>query len=410
MQTVVKQGIPSGLEIVIVVDTNMFLEFGPLSELPWHKVGDGDPIRLIVTSPVLRELDQFKSDHRPNVWRKAMRANKLLRPMVMDGVLVKELRAEAPKIVVELDSRAADFTTLNDFDPTLDDDKIVAICLKLSATSHCDVWFVSHDMGPVLKAKSVGLNAFLVPDSWLPNPKAEEPNATAEHRAEVERLTRSEPRLSVVVSSLNEVGHVRLSKTVYGPVGSDLLKNGLAQLKSRFPIEDDFAKQKEVTARSGVLDAIRHPSPTQRTWHAATENEVRSYERAYEKWTAECSTTIQMLPDVWNEDHAKVIFSVLVKNDGARPADDMLVTFRARGPFLISPADQELEVDSSQDEVGLGRGQIATPPDSPQGKWVNTTDTGSFTRALSSLGSPNSVKSLPIINRTVIPELRRNPE
>src|SRR5882762_2938177 len=50
---------PRHMELHLVADTNLFFEFKPLGQLPWGELG-GDPVVILLTKPVLDEIDRHK--------------------------------------------------------------------------------------------------------------------------------------------------------------------------------------------------------------------------------------------------------------------------------------------------------------------------------------------------------------
>lgn len=47
------------MELHLVPDTNLFFEFKALDQLPWEELGR-DPIVLLLTKPLLDEIDRHK--------------------------------------------------------------------------------------------------------------------------------------------------------------------------------------------------------------------------------------------------------------------------------------------------------------------------------------------------------------
>ena len=56
------------------LDTNIFLEFRPLDEIPWCKELNAAEVCLVITSVVMRELDKQKSSNRRRKSKRAQAA------------------------------------------------------------------------------------------------------------------------------------------------------------------------------------------------------------------------------------------------------------------------------------------------------------------------------------------------
>ncbi len=74
--------------VYLVIDTNFFHECRSLdaADFPWADIGDFDTVELIVTDPVLSELDRQKKDTRSRIKRRAVQAVAWFRAMLQSDV------------------------------------------------------------------------------------------------------------------------------------------------------------------------------------------------------------------------------------------------------------------------------------------------------------------------------------
>ena len=85
------------------VDTNLFLQCRPLKQLDWSPWGTFDEVRLIVSKPILRELDYRKNKGNDRAGQRARAASAMLRQTLSDKHMI--VRPSNPRVVlcVELD-------------------------------------------------------------------------------------------------------------------------------------------------------------------------------------------------------------------------------------------------------------------------------------------------------------------
>ena len=118
-----------------VVDTNLFHECHKLdwADFPWGSIGAFDEIMLLVTDPVLDELDRQKKDERARVKWRAIEAVAWLRALLERDDAVKVFREKDPKVSLRVDMTLPSNKYPNALDYNVPDDKIVGIAAALAA-------------------------------------------------------------------------------------------------------------------------------------------------------------------------------------------------------------------------------------------------------------------------------------
>lgn len=177
---------------IAVLDTNVLMHFQPLRQWEWAKLVPL-PVRLLVCGEVLRELDAIKD--RIDSRSKSDRARRALEEAEAAADGPRTLREGVTLAVAPFHPNASAFT--GGLSAEVADDRIVAVALEQKAAGH-KVVFVSNDTTPRLRAKALGLEVIVPPDSVrLPeetDPRDIEIRKLTERLRTVER-TRPAPRL-----------------------------------------------------------------------------------------------------------------------------------------------------------------------------------------------------------------------
>ena len=75
----------SASTVYYFVDSNLFLQCRPLEQLDWTPWNAFEEVRLIVSSPVLREIDYRKNKGRDRVGTRARATSAMFREMLQEG-------------------------------------------------------------------------------------------------------------------------------------------------------------------------------------------------------------------------------------------------------------------------------------------------------------------------------------
>ncbi|ESQ78665.1 PIN domain-containing protein [Asticcacaulis sp. YBE204] len=144
-----------GPQMSVFVDTNLFLQYRDLKDLPWHDVLPGVTwLEIIVAKVVVEELDNHKNS---SVRRRRDRARAALKrineaPRTANGAL--ELRAKNPKLTLRFVSGAKQAAKFEGLDLSNNDDRLVASFIEGLARGPCKL--MSDDSGPRLTAYDMG--------------------------------------------------------------------------------------------------------------------------------------------------------------------------------------------------------------------------------------------------------------
>ena len=83
------------------VDTNLFFQCHPLEQLSWSRWKMFDEVRLIVSKPVLREIDYRKNKSNDRVGKRARATSSMFRKIPSTGK--KLVQANDPQVTLSIE-------------------------------------------------------------------------------------------------------------------------------------------------------------------------------------------------------------------------------------------------------------------------------------------------------------------
>lgn len=360
--------------IYIFPDTNLFLECKELRELDWSCFNEFDELHLIVTQPVLREIDRLKGKGNERAGRRARKASALFRDFVDDVETHKIIRNQTPCVKLFVRPQYKFCDTLDDklnYDER-DDQLIGTLYQFLKDNPKQNAILLTHDTTPLLTAKSLGLEIFRIPDVWLlPPEKSKYERELAKLKAENERLKATEPvvRFDHVVEDLGEAGRYEDTYTWFDPLTDEEVNSLLNELKTAFPMQTDF--ERAISPDHGPGAGGLHILGMQHEFIPATDEEIESYQKVdYPQWMSSCESFLRNIHNEMQKCRNTMFLDFSLVNAGTRPAEDVLITIEARGNFEILPVDdmnfEHLKAQKSKESDTL---RLPNPPEPPRGRW-----------------------------------------
>ena len=360
------------------VDSNLFFQCRPLDQLDWTPWAGFQEVRLIVSGPVLREIDYRKNKGNDRVGKRARSASAMFRELAPEGQ--KVVHDSSPRVVLSVDPQ---HNYRPDLQGRLDyqerDDQLVGTVYQFSQDQQgADVRLLTHDTTPLLTARSLGLTAVSIPENWLLQPESTEAERElGALRSEIARLKKTEPSFSVrcVGHSDTELEDYHASFTWFEPLTDDQVDELLLRLKARFPLETDFGSREpaERTVKQQTsFNALR--GVTKDAFTPATDEEIEKYrEEAYPEWLDRCEQILRDHHQALQRQAPLPSFSFLTANVGTRPATDALITIEAQGQFEIQPPSSRKEDEErggKENELDNRKAEeLPRPPAAPRGQW-----------------------------------------
>ena len=368
----------SGSIVYLFADTNLLIQCRPLEELDWSAWNTFKEVRLIVSSPVLREIDYRKNRGNDRIGKRARAASAMFREILNDKY--KLVRDSDPRVQLSVEPQHQPSKALEGrLDYQERDDQLIGTIYEFAERyPGNEVRLLTHDTTPMYTAKSLGIAADVIPDEWLLPPE----NTRAEKeftalKEENARLKKAEPSFAIrcLNSDETEIECYEFSYTWFEPLTDDQIDGLMQRLKDRFPLETDFGSR-EQTEREPKASVFRIPG-TKEEFVPATDEDIAKYrDEHYPQWLEQCENTIRNYHRTLRQETPLPAFAFLVENRGTRPAVDSLITIEARGNFKITPpARNDQDEEDNEDDEGQ-RADLAAylprPLIAPRGRWRTT--------------------------------------
>jgi PIN domain len=143
------------MEVHLVADTNLFFECKALEELAWSELAY-DPVVILLTKPVLDEIDKYKKGS-GRTRKRALEIFQRVRGMLESSAQEVEIQASSPRVVLRRTppSVAPDPAHKDHLDYAKTDERLIGIASTLSAqASGYDVKLFTDDTGPASTGRS----------------------------------------------------------------------------------------------------------------------------------------------------------------------------------------------------------------------------------------------------------------
>lgn len=350
--------------LYVFPDTNVFVQCKQLEALEWRVLGNYDKVILIVTRPVISEVDAQKSGS-GRLAKRARVANSLFRKFLQGDEIEISLQGEGPTLTVALGQNLEPSDELSDLlNYNHADDRLVGIAHAYQAKNDREVLFLSHDTGPLLMAKRVGIKFHQVPDNWLRSfENDEDQKRIKELESDLKRLKDSEPRCTISFMD----APWKFTRVKYTPLTDDQILELAELLRTLYPIATDFGST-EVNERQGAINRFGFHSLEK--YVPVSPEDISAYNERYNAWLNSC---IEYFKDIHNKLNAQpelFVISASLTNDGGRPADDALVRIQSLSndiKLMDVPSTKKFE----ESNVPL---ELSATPAIPQGRWVRDPD------------------------------------
>ena len=349
-------------------DTNLFIQCRPLEEIDWSAWVEFDEVHLIVSHPVLREIDNQKTRGNNRVGRRARRTNSLFRDIIVGTEDYKLIQDAGPHVRLVVNSSWRPSPELADqLDYGKPDDEIVG-CLHAfrKARPGDDARLLTHDSGPMATAKMLSLPYEPVPDDWLVPPESSDTEREKNRlQAELDRLKKTEPqiRLTCLDDYGKETDALHFAYTIYEPLTDDELTQLMESLRRHFPLATDFGSR-DPAERVPPLGILGHN--IKEIYTPSSDEEIAAYrDEKYPEWLRSCEDELRHLHTALQGDALQTGFRFSAVNEGSRPANDALITFKATGRIQIcAPPRRE---DEMREPI-----QLPPAPSVPHGNWTQS--------------------------------------
>ena len=362
------------------VDTNLLIQCKPLEQLNWSPWKTFEEVRLIVSSPVLREIDYRKNKGNDRAGNRARATSAMFRELLSEGQ--KIVHPGSPRVVLSVEPRHTYSQVLEHrLNYQERDDQLVGTVYEfVQRHQGADVRLLTHDTTPLFTAQALGLKADAISDDWLLPPETNETEKElASVKAENARLKKTEPSIAIRCKdwSDSEIKCYHSSYTRFESLTESQIDGLMRRLTDKIPVESEFGLR-EPAERAVKQTGLNIFLGTKEVYSPATDKEIAKYrDETFPQWLKDCKQILRNHHWMLQLKVPVLGCSFFAENVGTRPATDSLVTIEARGNFQIRPPSPD-----DQDEGRDGKGDngdnvqsmvLPRPPVAPFGQWKQTT-------------------------------------
>jgi hypothetical protein len=354
------------MELWLDADTNLFFECKPLEQLPWGELGH-DPVVLLLTKPVLDEIDK----HKKGTGRTRARALEifgLVRGMLGADKREVEIRQESPRVLLRLEATRPDVGLKDDLDFGKTDERLVGIVSTLHAEGGGRVVkLFTDDTGPASTASGLNVPFLMIDPGWR-RPPAESSEARKIKDLEKDLATyrAQEPRISIgPCENADASNAIMVTRRVAEALTEAEIEEVIRSLVAKHPQRTDFTPPtpSSVTKASGEVIRTEYLPPSD-------EALAEYHDIQYPRWIDACWDILANLHEGRDVAEPPLIIRWPMNNTGTRPASQVRIEFLAKGPLRLSriPHDEEtVEVgDEAEATAPLAAIQrFPSPPKAP---------------------------------------------
>lgn len=355
-------------QLHFIIDTNIILQCKPLAQLDWSKWCDFEEIHLIVSKPVLRELDEHKYSQKRRISKRARKFLSEIRPLVNspDEFLLISENALPVKLFIATDYRPSD-SLKEELDYSRTDDEVIGIAKSyLEENTTVETRLLTHDIGPMITARNCKIQLDEIPDDWLLPPENDE--ISRENRRlkqEIEDLKAHEPKFEVTFEDQSgRVETLEFKHHVYRDLKDSDIDELIGTIKDKFPAQSNFDLNDNYSKQ---IPPILTPSILIST--PPNKKEIDAYlKKEYPDWIKKCESIFRNIPELLNDQLPPIEFSFVVKNTGFSPAKSVLIRVISRGDFQIQPVKLGTDNDELESTKMENNLLLPLPPKPPKNR------------------------------------------
>ena len=352
--------------LTLIIDTNLLFEAKRLEYLPWEEL-QADPITLLITRPVLREIDKHKKGT-GRTKKRALDAAKRIRDMLELKQSQTVIQENNPRVILERSKGLLfDPTLKGELDKSITDDHLVGLLSAyIKAHPNEDVYLFTDDGGPADAASDLDLPYKLFHPEWRrPARQSDEAMKIDSLEQDLKAFRNQEPRLKITLNGHETPqGPVTLTKYSTHPLTEEQVNALMAELESRRPMETDFTKS------GHIADFGSRILGQEIGYEPASDEDISTYkDEAYPAWLAACRKVFETLHEALAKDTSFEALDFSMINTGSRPAEQVKVKFRADGDIYIirrSKSDDQDDELETEDLTSVSANAVPSLPSMPR--------------------------------------------
>jgi hypothetical protein len=333
--------------VAFCVDTNVFVEFEPLDQIPWRQLApNATAIHIIVVTKVGEEMDEHKRKT-GRLRRRALEFAQIARSIEESTERRAVLRDSNPLVTIEfapIYRRAELDGDLYDLDDK--DGRIVAEVARFRKDSPGAV-LLSDDSKPRRLARQTGLPCECPPGSWR---REEGPDERDKEIADLKRELGARPRFSI--SFLRSCRRNTYYLSVVPSTSCSVCATQLASavLRANSKVSRNQLIKRHGLERSGPLGmALPFTSKL-------TPSQLDAYDQKYQTFEANITRWAHAQSEIFSGLGSIMPIDVEVTNSGDRVGEKVLVDMELQGEFHFASPTLAHHIT----------GERVAPPDPPK--------------------------------------------
>ena len=337
--------------VYVFIDTNIFLHYRAIDDVPWKDVVKTDRVVLCAAPIVVEELDDHKDTHRfSKIRERARKALQLIERSIGEGD--SEIREGVSlQYMSEPDISFPDHGLRED----KNDDNLVASVLSLDSEARNTAVLVTGDTGPRLKAARLGLSCMGLPEDY----KAE--SALSETEKEKRKLQRELNRLKNRLPDLDLVfaggdKHCEFQVSDYDPLTEEEIDARLEEIKEQYPKKTYQPIEKPENVRT-IGEMLKSMEASMAPFSRPSKQQIERYNDRLDDFYDEYREYLKTREIIKDAKGRLITLDIVIENTGSAPAEDIDV-------FMHFPDGFRLFSDEDLPRMNIKEPQ---PPNEPKG-------------------------------------------
>lgn len=365
--------------IHLFVDTNFFIQCRKYDKIDWEidELENVTEVVVLISRPVVSEIDRQKHDGNSRRARRARAANSLFGQVLDEKELVRQVGDMGIRIKFAPSYKLQDLKReVPELDVERNDDELVATAwLYQQESQDIDVRVLTHDIGMAISATRCGLAYIMIPDAWILLPeKDDKDRKIARLEDELRAFSQQFPMIEISEFSVSGQGPISLSELT-----EDMIDQLEEYVKQIHPLEVAFPNAKFMkTAFSSPLFRVIPP----------TAQEISDYEERYAQWLLSFREWVHQAFSALRDRKILSPIEFMLTNAGWAPVDHLVIEITTHGNVEMAPPSY------SENENGFELPEIPHPPSAPKGRVVSHLDSNLFGMNPAATCPPYSYSSL----------------
>ena len=360
----------------VFVDSNFLIQYKDPVAIDFETAfGPFDKLYLILSDPVIREMDKFKNEGNTRRAKKARKINSILKQFT-STLAVLEL-SEKVFLKLCLGYRNDDLAELGyNLDLGMSDDRIIAHILRFKEDNPtAEVYFMSNDTIPKLRAIEHEVDVIDIPDEWLLAPEPDEKDKMIQKLSDMNKeLLSKHPVIDIdyLVNGEKSIKKTRgcsasISIDYYPTLSNEQVEELVNQVTELYPIKMDYSdeikKRDDQNAINDLKTLMRYGAIK---YEIPNEKSIREYqEDKYPAWLDNVSEWIKTTPQDIQVPLSLIKMQVYLSNSGCVVGEKVVVDVQLLDGCLYTPS--KIAESLIKKEIR----NFPKPPDPPKGHYKN---------------------------------------